>query len=106
MMSPDPDRGNVYEKSPRLQASTRVTTQQHMHEADKSGLGNDTGWPARTGLRSVWSRPRPRAEISPPEHPPWPCRGETLWVSASSSGHRGGRARVRQHSGVVAVARG
>jgi hypothetical protein len=30
-----------------------------------------------------------------------PIRGET-----SSSGDRGGRARVRQHSGVVAVARG
>ena len=32
-------------------------------------------------------------------------RGETLWVGASSSGDRGGRARVRQHSGVVAAAR-
>jgi hypothetical protein len=37
-------------------------------------------------------------------------RGETLWVGASSSGDPvmdgGGRARVRQHSGVVGVARG
>ena len=33
-------------------------------------------------------------------------QGETLWVSASSSGDRGGRARIRQHSGVVGVARG
>ena len=33
-------------------------------------------------------------------------RGETLWVGASISGDRGGRARVRQHSGGVAVARG
>ena len=33
-------------------------------------------------------------------------RGETLWVGASSSGDRGGRARVRHHSGVVGVARG
>jgi len=32
-------------------------------------------------------------------------RGETLWVGASSSGDRGGRAHVRQHSGVVAVVR-
>jgi len=31
--------------------------------------------------------------------------GKTLWVGASSSGDRGGRARVRQHSGVVVVAR-
>ena len=27
-------------------------------------------------------------------------RGETLWVCANSSGDRGGRARVRQHSGL------
>ena len=33
-------------------------------------------------------------------------RGETLWVGASSSSDRGGRARVRQHLGVVRVARG
>jgi hypothetical protein len=33
-------------------------------------------------------------------------RGETLCVGASSSGDRGGRARVRQHSGVVGVAGG
>ena len=33
-------------------------------------------------------------------------RGETLWVGASSNSDRGGRAHVRQHSGVVAVARG
>jgi hypothetical protein len=33
-------------------------------------------------------------------------RGETLWVGASSSSDRGGRARVRQHSGVVGVACG
>jgi hypothetical protein len=33
-------------------------------------------------------------------------RGETLWVGASSGSDRGGWARVRQHSGVVAVARG
>ncbi len=32
-------------------------------------------------------------------------RGETLWVGASSSGDRGGPARIRQHSGVVGVAR-
>ncbi len=32
-------------------------------------------------------------------------QGETLWVGASSSGD-GGVARVRQHSGVVAVSRG
>jgi hypothetical protein len=33
-------------------------------------------------------------------------RGETLWVGANISGDGGWRARVRQHSGVVAVARG
>jgi hypothetical protein len=33
-------------------------------------------------------------------------RGETLWVGASSSSGRGGRAHVRQHWGVVGVARG
>jgi hypothetical protein len=33
-------------------------------------------------------------------------RGETLWMGAISSGDCGGRARVRQYSGVVAVARG
>jgi hypothetical protein len=33
-------------------------------------------------------------------------REETLWVGASSSGDRGGQARVRHHSGVVGVARG
>ena len=35
-----------------------------------------------------------------------PILGETLWVGASSSGDRGGRAHVRQHSGVVGVVRG
>ncbi len=33
-------------------------------------------------------------------------RGETLWVGASSSSDRGGRARVQQHSGIVAITRG
>jgi hypothetical protein len=38
-------------------------------------LGICSGGPACTGLRSGWSWPRPRAEISPPEHHPCPCLG-------------------------------
>jgi hypothetical protein len=34
-----------------------------------------TGGPARTDLRSGWSWPWPRAEISIPEHHPCPCLG-------------------------------
>ena len=38
-------------------------------------VGICTGRAARTGLRPGWARPRPRAEISLPEHHPCPCLG-------------------------------